>query len=105
MIRKVLIADHGYVALRLLFEFRRVGMKIVAVYTQQDCDFEYLQMADEIVCIGKTPKSYGDWQRIISAAEIYEVDAIHPADGPLTSHERFAEVCAEIGVQLLGRSA
>lgn len=104
MIRKVLIADHGHVAIRMLFEFKRVGVKTVAVYTQQDCNSEYLQMADQIICIGKTPKSYGDWQRIISAAEISKVDAIHPGDGPLSTHERFAEVCAEIGVQLLGRN-
>jgi acetyl-CoA carboxylase biotin carboxylase subunit len=106
MIRKVLIADHGDVAVRLLSEFKRAGVKTVTVYTVQDCNSEHVQVADEIICIGETPKSYySDWQRIISAAEISEVDAIHPGDGPLSTHERFAEVCAEIGVQLLSRKA
>ena len=105
MIRKVLIADHGDVAIRLLSEFKRAGVKTVAVYTVQDVNSEHVQLADEVICIGDTPKSYySDWQRIISAAEISEVDAIHPGDGPLSTHERFAEVCSEIGVQFLGRS-
>ena len=81
-------------------------MRTVAVYTQQDCNSEHIQLADESICIGKTLKSYySDWNRIISAAEISEVDAIHPGDGPLSTHERFAEVCAEIGIQFLGRNA
>jgi acetyl-CoA carboxylase biotin carboxylase subunit len=106
VIRKVLIADHGDVAVRLLSEFKRAGVKTVTVYAAQDCNSEHVQVADEIICIGDTLKSYySDWHRIISAAEISEVDAIHPGDGPLSTHERFAEVCAEIGIQLLGRNA
>jgi len=106
MIRKVLIADHGDVAVRLLSEFKSAGVKTVTVYTVQDCNSEHAQLADEIICIGDTPKSYySDWHRIISAAEISEVDAIHPGDGPLATHERFAEVCTEIGIQLIGRNA
>ena len=67
---------------------------------------EHVQLADEVICIGKTLKSYeSDWHRVISAAEISEVDAIHPGDGPLSTHERFAEVCAEIGVQFLRSNA
>src|SRR2546426_3593000 len=106
MIKKVLIACHGEVAVRLLSEFAGAGVKTVAVYTVQDCNSEHVQLADEVICIGDTLKSYhSDWHRIISAAEISEVDAIHPGDGPLSTHERFAEVCAEIGVQFLGRNA
>jgi acetyl-CoA carboxylase biotin carboxylase subunit len=106
MIRKVLFADHGHVGIRLLFEFKRVGVKTVTVYTMQDCSSEHVQLADEVICIGKTTKSYySDWHRIISAAEISEADAIHLGDGPLSTHERFAEVCAESGIQLLGRNA
>ena len=106
MIRKVLIADRGEVAIRLLSEFAGAGVKTVVVYTQEDCDSEYVRIADEAICIGKTLMSYySDWQRIITAAEITDVDAIHPGDGPLSSHERFAEVCTEIGIQLIGRSA
>lgn len=105
-IRKVLIADHGDVAIRLLLEFKRVGVKTVTVYTEQDCNSKHVQLADEVICIGKTPMSYSsDWHRIISAAEISEADAIHLGDGPLSTHERFAEVCAESGIQLLGRHA
>jgi acetyl-CoA carboxylase biotin carboxylase subunit len=105
MIRKVLIADHGDVAIRLLSEFKRDGVKTVAVYTQEDHSAEHVQLADEIICIGKTLKSYSsDWHHIISAAEISEADAIHPGDGPLSTHERFAEVCGEIGVRFLGRN-
>src|SRR6266446_1339892 len=81
MIRKVLIADHGEVAIRLLSEFAGAGVKTVAVYTVQDCNSEHVRLADEAICIGKTLKSYhSDWHRIISAAEISEVDAIHPGD-------------------------
>ena len=105
-IRKVLIADHGDVAIRLLIEFKRVGVKTVAVYTEQDCNSQHVQLADEVVCIGRTLKCYhSDWHRIISAAEISEVDTIHVGYGPLSTHERFAEVCAESGIQLLGRNA
>ena len=103
MIKKVLIADHGDVAIRLLSEFKRAGVRTVAVYTLQDSISKHVELADESICIGYTPKSYySDWHRIISAAEITEVDAIHPGDGPLLTHERFAEICAEIGVQFLG---
>jgi acetyl/propionyl-CoA carboxylase alpha subunit len=105
MIRKVLIAEHGDVAVRLLSEFKRAGVKTVAVYTVQDVNSEHVQVADEICCIGDTPKSYDDWKHIISAAEIYEVDAIHPGNGPLSIHERFAEACTKIGVQLLAKNA
>jgi acetyl-CoA carboxylase biotin carboxylase subunit len=103
MIKKVLIADHGDAAIRLLWKFKRANVKTVAVYTQADPNAEHVQLADEAICIGKTLKSYSsDWPRIISAAEISEADAIHPGDGPLCAHERFAEVCAEIGVRFLG---
>jgi len=106
MIRKVLIADHGEVAVRLLSEFAEAGVKTVVVYTGEDCNSEHVRLADESICIGKTLKSYySDWHRVISAAEISKVDAIHPGDGPLSTHERFAEVCAEIGVQFLGGNA
>jgi len=81
-------------------------VKTVTVYTQEDHSAEHVQLADEVICIGKTLKSYSsDWHRIISAVEISEVDAVHPGAGPLATHERFAEVCADIGVRFLGGSA
>lgn len=106
MINKVLIADHGDGAIRLLSEYKQAGVKTVAVYTVHDVNSEHVRLADEVICIGDTQTSYhGDWQRIISAAEISEVDAIHPGDGPLSTHKRFAEACSKIGVQLLGGPA
>jgi len=102
MIKKVLIADHGDVAIRLLSKFAREGVRTVAVYTQEDCNSKHVQLADEVICIGRTLKSYhSDWHRIISAAEISEVDAVHPSDGPLSTHERFAEVCSDCGIHLI----
>jgi acetyl-CoA carboxylase biotin carboxylase subunit len=102
MIRKVLIACRGAVAVRLLSEFAKSNVRIVAVYTEEDCHSEHVQLADEAICIGRTVKSYAsDWERIISAAEISEADAIHPGDGPLSAHERFAEVCTECGIHLI----
>lgn len=105
MIKKVLIADHGAVAIRLLWEFKRAGVKTVAVYTAQDWNSQHVQLADESICIGDTLECYHRrWDRIISAAEIIEADAIHPGDGPLSIHKHFAEVCSNIGVKFLGRT-
>jgi len=102
MVKKVVIACYGATAFRLMMEFKRVGVKTVAVYTSQDINPDYLQLADEAICIGDTSKSYSDWSRIISVAEISDSDAIHPGDGPLSNHEHFTEVCHEIGIKLLG---
>lgn len=101
MIRKVLIAWHGEAAVRPLAEFARSNVQTVTVYTQEDCNSEHVRRAGEAICIGKTLESYSiDWERIISAAEIVGADAIHPGEGPLSNHERFAEVCAECGIFL-----
>ena len=106
MIKKVLIACRGEVAVRLLWEFAKSDMRTVAIYTEQDCNSEHVRIADEAICIGKTLKSYdSDWHRVISAAEISEVLAIHAGDGPLSTHERFAEVRTEIGIRLIGGNA
>jgi acetyl-CoA carboxylase biotin carboxylase subunit len=106
MIRKVLIACHGEVAARLVGHFQKSGVRTVVTYTEQDCLSEHVRLADEAICIAETLQSYDtDWQRIISAAEVSEVQAIHVGNGPLSYHERFAETCAQIGVQLLGRNA
>jgi acetyl-CoA carboxylase, biotin carboxylase subunit len=105
MIKKVLIACRGEVAVRLLWEFAKSDVQTVAIYTLQDCNSEHVRIADEAICIGKTLKSYGsDWHRVISAAEISDVQAIHAGDGPLSTHERFAEVCVECGIQLISDS-
>ena len=101
MIKKVLIACHGAGAVRLLSEFARSNVPTVAIYIEQDCNSEHVRLADEAICVGKTLRSYDDWHRIISAAEICEVDAIHAGDSPLSGHDRFAEVCAESGIHLI----
>lgn len=102
MIRKVLIACGGAVAVRLVWQFKRLNVRTVAVYTEEDVRSGHVQHADEAICIGKSLKSYvSDWHRIISAAEITEVDAIHAGDGPPSEDERFSEVCAECGIQFI----
>ena len=106
MIKKVLIAYGGEAATQLVLEFTRSNVRTVAVYTQQDSNSEHIRLAHESFCIGRTLKSYHtDWHRLISAAELTEVDAIHAGDSPLATDERFAEVCTEIGVQLIGRKS
>ena len=90
MIKKVLIACAGGTAIQLLSQFADANIQTVAVYTLEDCNSVHIQLADETVCIGKTLKSYTkDWHRVISAAEISEVDAIHAGDSPLSADERF----------------
>ena len=106
MIRKVLIACRGEMALRLLSEFATSHVQTVAVYTGEDHDSKHAKLADEAICIGMTLKSYcSDWHRIISAAEITDADAIHIGDSPLAAEERFAEVCSECDIQLIGSDA
>ncbi|MCD6048726.1 MAG: acetyl-coenzyme carboxylase carboxyl transferase subunit alpha, biotin carboxylase [Verrucomicrobia bacterium] len=102
LIRKVLIACRGELANHLLTEFAEAHVQTVAVYTGQDVTAVHIQLADEAICIGKTLKSYhNDWHRIISAAEISECDAIHPGDGPLSTHEEFVEACIKNNIRLL----
>jgi acetyl-CoA carboxylase biotin carboxylase subunit len=106
MIRKILIACRGDVARRLIGEYAEADVQTVAVYTMEDYNSEHARLADEAICIGKTSKSYHiDWPRIISAAEISDVDAIHTGDGPLSTHERFAEVCDECDIHLINGNA
>ena len=106
MIRKVLIACGGEAAIRLISGFAKSSVRTVAVYTAEDCNSGHMRLADEAVCIGETLKSYeSDWPLIISAAEVSDADAIHPGDGPLSIHERFAEACTESGIRLIGRDA
>jgi acetyl/propionyl-CoA carboxylase alpha subunit len=102
MIRKVLIACRGEAANRLIAEFAKSNVRTVAVYTEEDHSAEHVQLADEIICIGETLKSYvTDWARIILAGEISDVDAIHAGGGPLSDHKEFAKGCAESGIRLM----
>ncbi|MDB6031151.1 MAG: accC [Verrucomicrobiales bacterium] len=106
MIQKVIIADHGDAAVRLLWQFKRAGVKTVTVYTEEDYGSAHVALGDDSICIGKALRCYiTRWDRIISAAEITGANAIHPGDGPLSTDGRFIKVCGEIGLQLLGRNA
>jgi acetyl-CoA carboxylase, biotin carboxylase subunit len=101
MIKKVLIACRGETAIRLVSQFAKANVRTVAVYTLDDSNSAHIQLADENICIGETLKGYARLDRVISAAEVSDADAIHAGDGPLSADERFAEVCVECGIKLI----
>ena len=107
MFSRVLIANRGEIALRIIRACHELGIEAVAVYSQADKDAEYLKLADEAVCIGPASAldSYLNIPRIISAAEIADVDAIHPGYGFLAENSHFSEVCADCGIAFIGPSA
>ncbi|HVS09267.1 MAG TPA: acetyl-CoA carboxylase biotin carboxylase subunit [Planctomycetota bacterium] len=104
MFRRVLIANRGEIAQRVIRTCRQLGIETVAVYSQADADALYLRQADETICIGPAPgsKSYLHIPSIISAAEIADVDAIHPGYGFLAENAHFAEVCNSCNIQFIG---
>jgi len=101
---KILIANRGEIALRVIRACRELGIKTVAVYSQADEQSLHVQLADEAVCIGPGPSkdSYLREDRIISAAEITNVDAIHPGYGFLSERAGFAEKCAAANIKFIG---
>jgi len=103
-INKVLIANRGEVALRIIRACRELGIRTVAVYSEADRDSLHVSFADEAVCIGPPPsaQSYLNIPRIISAAEITDADAIHPGYGFLAENARFASICAECQIKFIG---
>ncbi len=107
MFSKVLIANRGEVALRVMRACHELGVESVVVYSTADKDAEYIKFADRAICIGSAApaKSYLNIPAIISAAEIADVDAIHPGYGFLAENAHFAEVCAECGIEFIGPSA
>jgi acetyl-CoA carboxylase biotin carboxylase subunit len=107
MFSKILIANRGEIALRIIRACREMGIKTVCVYSEADKDGPWLQFADETYCIGPPPsvKSYLDISRIMAAAEVSDVDAIHPGYGVLSENSHFAEVCASSGITFIGPSA
>lgn len=107
MFKKILIANRGEVALRINRAAHDLGIKTVAVYSQADKDSLHVKMADEAVCIGgPLPKdSYLNIPAIISAAEITDVEAIHPGYGFLAENAHFAEVCESCEIKFIGPSA
>ncbi len=104
---KVLIANRGEIALRIVRACRELGIKTLAVYSEADIESLHVQLADEAICIGKAPgsESYLRADRILSAAEIADVDAIHPGYGFLAENADFAEQCESCNIKFIGPSA
>ncbi|MEI6589018.1 MAG: acetyl-CoA carboxylase biotin carboxylase subunit [Verrucomicrobiota bacterium] len=104
MIQKVLIANRGEIALRIVRACRELGIKTLAVYSEADVQSLHVQLADEAICIGgpKSSDSYLRADRIMSAAEIADVDAIHPGYGFLSENAKFAEQCESCNIKFIG---
>ena len=107
MISKILIANRGEIALRVIRSARELGLKTVAVYSQADKTSLHTMLADEKVCIGpaKASESYLNIPNLLSAAEITKADAIHPGYGFLAENPRFAEICETSGITFIGPPA
>jgi len=106
MFKKILIANRGEIALRIIRTAREMGIKTVAVYSTADRDSLHVRFADEAVCIGPPPssQSYLSIQNIIAAAEITNADAIHPGYGFLSENAKFSQVCHDHGIKFIGAS-
>src|SRR5512140_3844799 len=104
MFRKILIANRGEIALRVICACKDLGIATVAVYSEADRYSLPVRFADEAICIGpaKSARSYLDIPSIISAAEITNVDAIHPGYGSLSENAGFAEVCEASEIRFIG---
>ena len=107
MFNKILIANRGEIALRIIRTCREMGIKTVAVYSTVDKESLHVRFADEAVCIGPAPSklSYLNIPHIIAAAEITNADAIHPGYGFLSENADFSRICAESGIKFIGASA
>jgi acetyl-CoA carboxylase biotin carboxylase subunit len=101
---KVLIANRGEIALRVIRACKELGIRTLAVYSEADVDSLHVQLADESICIGAPPssESYLKIDRIVSAAEVGDVDAIHPGYGFLAENAHFAEVCESCNIRFIG---
>src|SRR5262249_28851736 len=105
--RKILIANRGEIAIRIISACKELGIQTVAVYSEADRYSSHVRFADQAICIGpaKSARSYLDVPAIISAAEIANVDAIHPGYGFLSENAEFAEVCEGSGIAFIGPKA
>ena len=104
MFRKVLIANRGEIALRVISACKEMGIRTVAVYSEADRNSLHVRFADEAICIGpaRSSESYLNVPAVISAAEIADVDAIHPGYGLLSENANFAEVCRASNIKFIG---
>src|SRR3982750_428974 len=107
MFEKILIANRGEIALRVIRACKELGVRTLAVYSEADVDSLHVQLADESICIGSAPSadSYLKIDRIMSAAEVGDVDAIHPGYGFLAENAHFAEVCESCNIRFIGPTA
>ena len=104
MFKKILIADRGEIALRVIRSCKDMGISTVAIHSQADTHSSHVLFADEDVCIGPPPgkDSYRNYANIISAAELTGADAIHPGYGPLAENAEFAALCEKCGIKFIG---
>ncbi|MCI8454209.1 MAG: acetyl-CoA carboxylase biotin carboxylase subunit [Lachnospiraceae bacterium] len=107
MFQKILIANRGEIAVRIIRACREMGIKSVAVYSEADRDALHTLLADEAICIGPaaSSESYLDMERILSACEAMKADAVHPGFGFLSENARFAELCEKCRIAFIGPSA
>ena len=106
MFSRILIANRGEIALRVIRACHELGIEAVAVYSEADREAAYVKLADDAICIGPAAgaKSYLNIPAIVSAAEVADVDAIHPGYGFLAENAHFAEICNECGITFIGPS-
>src|SRR5436309_1373295 len=104
MFKKILIANRGEIALRVICACKELGIKAVAIYSEADRNSLHVRFADEAICIGppRLADSYLNVPAVISAAEIADVDAIHPGYGLLSENANFAEVCRASNIKFIG---
>src|ERR1700756_5196502 len=104
MFKKILIANRGEIALRIICACKELGIRTVAIYSEADRNSLPVRFADEAICIGppRLAQSYLNVPAVISAAEIANVDAIHPGYGLLSENANFAEVCAACHIKFIG---
>src|ERR1051325_2016408 len=107
MFEKLLVANRGEIAVRIIRACKELNIRTVAVYSETDANSMHVQLADAAICIGKAAanESYLRIDRIISAAEITDVDAIHPGYGFLAENAHFAEVCQSCNIRFIGPSS
>ena len=106
MFKKILIANRGEIALRIIRTCKEMGIRTVAVYSTADRESLHVRFADEAVCIGPAPSrdSYLNMANLIAAAEITNADAIHPGYGFLSENAKFSAICAQHNIKFIGAS-